>query len=380
MVVKPKPDASDYCVIDVAADQRLSNFERLSLVGGEELDRALQWIAKQFVSFSHSNRLGTLNTEHVLQAREFYAQWRNDPVSFLGTLGSVSNVKEVELHGLPSGKIVDVNFDHGWTAHHQSVNELRSLFPNSNGVRARMWKHATGARSTIVAVHGWAMGDQRVNGLAFLPGLFYQSNVNIVLVELPYHGRRKLPAAAKKDTVFPSSDLYLTNETVAQAVAELRAVVQLVKNLTDGGPVGMIGMSLGAYLTEITSAFEELSAVIAVVPLVDMAEVAWEVLTRTETFSGLATAGIEFQTFRDIFSVHAPLGCPRKVARESALILAGLGDHVVPSRQPKLLWDFWKRPNLIWFSGGHSAQVSSAKAFPEILKFLSDRGFADPIG
>ncbi len=377
-VLKPRESPSDFCVVETKPERRLSNFERLTITGGDELNRALQWMTKQFSSFSGAQKLDELQPQHFHRARAFYSKFDQDPASFFSPPGSAPEVKKTLVHGLPDGEIVDLEFASPYIPQADEMGPIFSVYKEAHRVHARMWRHSGPATSTIIAIHGWAMGDQRINSLAFLPGLFYRAGANIVIVELPYHGRRKPTDFPSSRFVFPGSDIFLTNESMGQIISELRAL-KLHLEKEGATNIGAIGMSLGAYIAELWAGLDELAFVVPIVPLVSMAEVAWDILTRMPGFNELEKAGITSEGMKEVFRVHSPLTYPRKIDPSRVLIVAGIGDKIVPARQPKLLWDHWKRPKLVWFSGGHSAQVSSSKAFNDIIGFLSGHGFVNRV-
>ena len=75
-----------------------------------------------------------------------------------------------------------------------------------------------------------------------------------------------------------------------------------------------------------------------------------------------------------------PVALQDLAGKKRAFIVTGIGDKLLPPRQAKLLWDHWKRPKISWLTGGHGAHIQRARAFDEILGFLTGLGCAGPIG
>lgn len=377
---KDTPEPADFCIVDSSPENRLSQFERLTLTGGAELDRALAWISKQFGSFSYQHRLETLDVERFFDAARFYTDpshihdWSKTPSRYFVKPEQVPVVRETTFHGLSDGEVVDLSFKSTYQPQNAAFHEEYSTCLANQTVFARMWRHHGVARPTIIAIHGWTMGDQRVNSLAFMPGFFYQLGFDVALIELPYHGRRRPKTGADLNGfLFPSIDVVRTNEAMAQVISDLRNL-SLYLQSRGVREVGCMGMSLGAYVGSLWAALDKVAFCIPIVPMVSMAEVAWEIITRDPSFVALREAGLSLDLLHDIYKVHCPLSYAPQTEKNRVLIIAGIGDKIVPPRQPRLLWEHWKRPHLLWFRGGHVAQFKRSKAFSEVVQFFDGLG------
>lgn len=366
-------EPEDYCVLTGQSDKRLSNFERLTLVGGAELDKAVSWISKQFENFSTESGLQSIKPELLKEAINFYSRYADNPAEFYGPPPPApSDVQETVLHVLPAGQVTDLEFSSAWKPRFPDFS-APSYESSMRKVHARYWKHDTAPKATIIAVHGWMMGDQRINSLAFLPGLFYREGYDMLLLELPFHGRRK----SEGKFLFPSGDFVLTNEVMGEVISNLRQLHALVRSRqSENTPIGPVGMSLGAYCSALWASLDHLDFVIPIVPLASMAELVWDIIGNRPEFKAIIDAGIDLKTLETIYKIHSPLSLKPATPIDNQFIVAGLGDKIVPSRQPKLLWDHWKRPKMYWFSGGHVAQFQGEKAFRQILDFLESRTVA----
>lgn len=369
-------EPADYCPLGAAPEHRLSQFERLTLTGGRDLEKALAFIARQIAGFSfHDFTLPALQEIPARSAWYREGEFRRSPAYFFTPPGRPS-VRETLVHGLRDGAILDLSFPSEYRSRHP---QTLPMVPENEVVHARLWQHRDPAPATVVALHGWTMGDQRLNSLAFLPGIFYRLGLDVVLVELPFHGRRR-PAVSSAEGlngfVFPSPDIVRTNEALGQAISDLRAL-RLHLEARGAREVGWMGMSLGAYVGALWSGLDESAFAVPIVPLVSMAEVAWDMITRSPAFTE-APPDFDVELLRDAFAVHCPLSYPARLPRERALLIAGIGDQIVPSRQPKLLWDHWRRPRIQWLSGGHEALFQRSRAFIQVVRFFEDLGYLAP--
>ena len=368
--------SSDFCIVDTPRERRLSHVERLTLVGGAELARAIERMSRQLSQRPALSAFENLDTLDLFLARSFYYanHYREQPHRFFPHPPPPQDVRETRIHGLGDGEIIDLEFTSGYVPQHPAFLATYAREEENQTVHARMWRHHTAARSTIIAVHGWSMGDQRANSLAFLPGLFYQFGIDILLVELPYHGHRR-PAAVTSKFLFPGTDLLRTNEGIGQVISDLR---QLRMHLERSGAVniGSMGLSLGGYCTSLWTALDSLAFSVPIVPLVSMADLGWSFLRERHSAEVLRKVGLTRSALRDVFAVHSPLSYPPVRDPESILLVGARHDTVIPPAHLKALWHHWGEPPIVWRNGGHDAHCRDQEAFDTIVRFLSRRGFA----
>lgn len=366
-----KDHIADYCVITESPEHRLSQFERLTLVGGEDLEKALAWISKQFANFSYQDRFAEIDVLHFINAVDFYSRWNDTPEKFFKRPRAKPVVKETVLHGLADGEIADLNYRSAYRVHNPDFEPEFKRYTNNCNTHARHWRHNKQARSVMIAVHGWHMGDQRLNALAFLPGYFYSLGMDVVMFELPYHGRRA--AGKNQGEFFPSANAVRTNEGMGQVISDLRELRSYLK-AQGYKTIGCTGMSLGGYSSILWSSLDKLDFCIPIVPMVSMAEMAYEVIERSPHFAEYLKAGVSINLLKHLYHVHSPLNFKPKVARDRRFIIAGLGDEITSPRHAHMLWEHWDRPRIFWLQGGHAAQFKDVKVFYEIRSFLSEIG------
>ena len=142
-VFKKGEDPADFCFINPDPSHRLSHFERLTLTGGEELEKALSWIARQFVSFSLEREIGTLSKVAFDEAHRFYAspELIAEPRTFFTPPNASPLVRETVIHGLKGGEIVDLEFRSGYRAQFPGYAEEYASIKANQSVHARLWRH-----------------------------------------------------------------------------------------------------------------------------------------------------------------------------------------------------------------------------------------------
>lgn len=359
-----------------------SFWENLTLSDSSEIARALKLIARRFAqlvftreSIDHS--LG----DGILETMAFYE--RLDPSApqlFYPRPACVPKVCVSYPHALSAGEVFDITFRSDFTPLYDPFRAEFAGYEENRTAHARIWKHAPGtSKGCVIAIHGWFMGDQRINALALVPGFFFRLGLDVVVFELPYHGRRAPGGSDNSVALFPSMHVARTNEAVAQAIHDLRALRWWL-NEQYGLPVGVAGMSLGGYMAALWASLDELAFVVPMVPMVSMDELGWRVV---EDIKSKACASeldfwntIDRTRLAQIFAIHSPLRYRPRVPKERRMIIAGTGDDIVPAEQPQALWAHWDKPRMHWFTGGHLSELSGSSAFQEVHRFLHDLDLA----
>jgi pimeloyl-ACP methyl ester carboxylesterase len=358
----------------------LSKFEALTIAGGAELEKALSWVAdkiERFVSFDH---VYDFNTDRLKNWLGFYSQKKfiQKPEKFFTPRKKIPLVKEKLIHKLEDGAVLDISYKSNYKVKCEEYREEFESYKENRTVHARMWRHDSGAKATMIALHGWTMDDQRLTALAFLPGYFYRLGLDVVLIELPFHGRRLCKDSAGKRISFPAPHIARTNEGMGQAISDLR---RLKNYLSSKGQerVGCIGMSLGGYIASLWASLDPLDFCIPIVPVADLGELAWDVGSNRKEFEALKEAGLTLDDLRKVYRIHSPLTHQRKMGINRTMIIAGLADHIVPPKHPKMLWEHWGQPEAHWLSGGHLVHLRENKAIRKIADFLIRLGFGNRV-
>ncbi len=63
------------------------------------------------------------------------------------------------------------------------------------------------------------------------------------------------------------------------------------------------------------------------------------------------------------------------MARDRLFVIAGKGDRITPPEQAEALAAHWNR-EILWFDGGHLAQLGRADALRTLRRQLGTLGFA----
>jgi pimeloyl-ACP methyl ester carboxylesterase len=220
----------------------------------------------------------------------------------------------------------------------------------------------------MVCIHGWGGGVLWLEERAFAVDYWLRQGFDVVLFDLPYHGRR-LPAGRARGALFPSQHVVRTNEAFAQAVWDLRALRAWFA--ARGQVTGALGMSLGGYTTALWASVDrELAFAVPWIPAVDMADLMWRHGESSPARRRAQAAGVDNELLRDAFRVAAPTTRAPQIAPARRMIVAGRADWITPPDQAERLWRHWDECEIHWFPGGHLAQVGRADALRAVRRRL----------
>jgi hypothetical protein len=235
--------------------------------------------------------------------------------------------------------------------------------------------HPAGDRPGVAAIclHGFGAAAPAINHRIFTLDRMRAVGLDVVLLDLPLHGRRAGGLAGATPT-FPSADLALTNECVAQAVWDVRALAAALR--AEGATaVGLIGYSLGGYVAALVASLEPtLDFVAAWAPPTSMAELMWQHGAGTPVRHRAARSGVDLELLAAALAPHAPTRRPPKLPPDRLAIAAGSIDPITPPVQAERLAAHWGVAPT-WLGGGHLAPLAGG-AFAALAEQLRRLGLA----
>jgi pimeloyl-ACP methyl ester carboxylesterase len=359
-----------------AVPQVVSPVERLLAGFGARFD---DWMVRRWMrGDARAAGVDPALRAHLERAHDFYTNpvFLTDPATFFAPAPAPGRTREKRIGELRAGACVDVAFPSGFDPVYAPARADFARFPENRIVRARWWRHAGRGRPTAICLHGYASGFPVVDALAFGARRLYRAGLDVLLYTLPFHGRRRPRGAAKSGEGFFGPDAARTNEAFAQIVFDVRTLMRHVER-RGGGPIGVFGMSLGAYAAALLAALEpRLAFAIAMIPVASITDLVWgEPLHRFRREEAEAH-GLTLDRFRALWRVHAPLERAPVVPRERRFVIGALGDRICPPGHAHALWSHWERPRVHWYPGGHLAQFRRGRALAGVRRFLGDLGLA----
>lgn len=253
--------------------------------------------------------------------------------------------------------------------------------PENDWMPLQHWVHDRGAPATLIALHGFTMGDPRTDAAVLMVAEWFRLGLDVVLVTLPFHGSRAPRDARFSGQLFGSWHVGRLNEAVRQSVHDVQRVIAWLRGRS-AAPVGVIGVSLGGYVTALLAELDrDLAFVIPIAAPVHLGTLP-SVLFAQSRHAKRTPPPLTFDEMVIAYRLHCPLSYPLTMPRERALIIAGCGDCIVPPEQPTALWHHWEQPPIHWYSGSHVAPFRRPTIFGagvehlRCIGILADRGRA----
>src|SRR5262249_35963507 len=215
-------------------------------------------------------------------------------------------MRETARERLLAGAVVDLSWESAYEPLFAPISEEYLGYVENRTAHARHLRHDRPA-PTIICLHGWGGGAYWLEERAFAARWFYRCGFDVVVATLPFHGLRTPRQVRLSGTLFPTANVFRTNEAFAQALTDLRGLCAWLR--ARGAPqVGFMGQSLGGYTTALVSSVERsVDFAIPMIPAVSFADLLWDPGKGTRGRKRAETAGITKQMLTDFFRVHCPL-------------------------------------------------------------------------
>ncbi|MGI9576864.1 MAG: alpha/beta hydrolase family protein [Microthrixaceae bacterium] len=248
-----------------------------------------------------------------------------------------------------------------------------SGFESNRTASAWVLRHDDRPRPWLVVIHGFGMGTPFIDQMAFrVKHLHEELGINIAGVTLPAHGsRRPSPLSGEQ---FLNFDLMHAVHGLAQAVWDIRRLLTWVRQ-QDATRLGVMGVSLGGYMTAMTAAFErDLDLVLAGIPVIDFVDMFKHHSPRHVHMRAIEHNVLD-GTATTVLSVVTPESLGVATKQSARAIYAGMGDRLAPPEQARRLWEHWDHPEICWYPGNHVGFMWAEKAQRFTDERLEDRGF-----
>lgn len=268
-----------------------------------------------------------------------------------------------------------------WTYEHLSFESEFAPRPDEPGavrwgrgdtVHGSALRHGDGTEHPwIVLLHGYGMGYAGMDLVGFKANhLHHDLGLNVAIPAMPRHGPRR----HHHEDSLASLDIVQTVHNLTQAVWDVRRLVRWIRGTT-GQPVGVMGLSLGGYMTSMVSSLEDVDIAIAGIPVVELSMLihnhAPRPVRRRAERHGLFGAGAH-----TAMGLSSPLTMDPRVPTDRRFIFAALGDRMTTPEQADVLWEHWGRPPIHWYHGGHIGFIWLSAVQRFIDDALVETGFA----
>lgn len=208
-------------------------------------------------------------------------------------------------------------------------------------------------RRAIIYVHGWLEPGPWVEEASLLPALYDELRVDVLHVQLPFHGSRNPKSALFHGEFFWSADLVRSIEAVRQSVIDVRTLIGWLRS-RGYVEVGVTGLSLGGAITMLLGCLESppdyIVPIIAHLMLgeaVEDAPILWRMRDDLDRF------GIDKEERRRLFTRLGLEGLRPTLKASRQLWIPARDDQYLTAPLVTKQWEAWGRPPIHWIPGGH---------------------------
>jgi hypothetical protein len=231
------------------------------------------------------------------------------------------------------------------------------------------------SRAALILVHG-----HRMRSLAMLEWFAIPAarlGLDIYYLTLPYHMRRA-PAGTWSGQLSLNSSVEGSLLAFRQGVMDVRALISWIMQ-ERGTPVGLAGMSLGAYTCCMTAVVDERpQALVSILGGGSLAQIHWDGYQMGRPKEQLLAGGVTGARLEQYWQILGPGYWQPKLPKERILMLAGKYDPIVTPGNVKKLWRAWDQPAIRWYPCGHGTiALYYREGVREIMHFLRNSLLAE---
>jgi pimeloyl-ACP methyl ester carboxylesterase len=241
-------------------------------------------------------------------------------------------------------------------------------------VLARIIRPRQGTRRrALIYVHGWLEPGPWIEEASLLPALYDELRVDVLHVQLPFHGSRNPKSALFHGEFYWSADLVRSLEAVRQSVIDVRTLIGWLRS-RGYVEVGVTGLSLGGAITMLLGCLESppdyIVPIIAHLMLgeaIEEAPILWRMREDLDRF------GIDRAERKRLFDKLGLEKLRPLVPIERQLWVPARDDQYLTAPLVTKQWEAWGKPPIHWISGGHmTIPLSMVSIVSRIGQFVSD--------
>jgi pimeloyl-ACP methyl ester carboxylesterase len=229
-----------------------------------------------------------------------------------------------------------------------------AAYSESHTVCGRRYRPFMGeSRATILFLHGWTGGTYRWEEPTLISWLCQDCGFTVLALVHPYHGQRTPAQARFSGEFFISSDAVRMIEACRQAAIDARTALTWL--LDDGTqPVGVAGISLGAYITYlILAADDRPSFAIPMLGHGDLIDGPGDSALAKNVKKGYRAQGLSPRTLLPLTRSLTAREMQPRLAPERIMPINGLYDAISTADKAQRLFEAWGIPDAVWLESGH---------------------------
>ncbi|HDR4587791.1 TPA: alpha/beta hydrolase [Bacillus cytotoxicus] len=284
------------------------------------------------------------------------------------------------LEDFYQGKITDMEFDLKNSDHigyktglFTYKSHLQSDYVKNDTVTGEAYVTKNDAAPNIIFVHGWRMeSNERVKNI--FHDRILELGWNMYYFTLPFHFDREPEDSLYSGEFMISADIQRTVYSTQQAVVDLRTLINWIKE-NKKGPVVLIGISLGGFITNLTALVEpKIDVLISIFYANRLSYSIWNTNPGKYIKADLKQHGVTYEELIKYWKITEPSQALPKVKKENILLIAAKQDEYVHFEDTEYLWSSWDKPTRYIYNCGHAGIVLKRKKIgTDALNFIRKR-------
>lgn len=231
---------------------------------------------------------------------------------------------------------------------------IKSEYTVNNLVKCEFNENENRTKANVIVINGWRSDSIKgVSDLFLKP--FCERGFNIYFYSLPYHLHR-VPGGSYNGEYFISADIERTIWSVKQAVADVKNLMQWIKN-NRTGKIILAGVSLGGYITNLVAAQEEADFLLSVFYANNLAYTLWNSFSGKYIKEDFIKNNFQYEKLKEAWKIIEPDRFKPIIARDNILLMSGKYDVLVPFEDSTSLWEAWGKPERKVYPFGHAGIV-----------------------
>ncbi|WP_336974568.1 alpha/beta hydrolase [Bacillus thuringiensis] len=275
---------------------------------------------------------------------------------------------------------VDIQFNMGaWdnpnykTGKFKYESSIKSGIPCNDTVTGEAFINKDEYSPNVILVHGWRMDSTNK-----LKNIFQQKMVdlgwNMYYFSMPYHFDREPEASLYSGEYMISANVERTVEASQQAVADLRALIHWIKE-NKKGPVILIGISLGGFITNLTTLVEpQIDVLVSIFYANRLSYSIWKTNPGKYIKKDLQEHGVTYEDLINHWKITDPSQSVPVMNKDNILLISAKNDQYVHIEDTDYLWEAWEKPARYVYNGGHAGIVLNRnKIATDTIQFIRKR-------
>jgi hypothetical protein len=282
---------------------------------------------------------------------------------------------ETETKRSRFGDHAHVRFESGYAPHPGEPGRERwQGYQANRTAHVRLLEHPGPPRPWLVCIPGYRMGQVAVDFMGFRTRWLHRTlGLNVAIPVMPLHGPRR--AGRRGGDGWFSGELLDTVHAQAQAIWDLRRLVDWLRHHKHAPNVGAYGVSLGAHTAALLAAHDaELACVIAGIPASDLVRLLRTHVPEVVVRAAERLGHLSLDSAARALRVVSPLAVRPLVPREHRYLYAGVADRLASPEHALDLWRHWEEPRLAWYQGSHISFLWERSVTALLREALVDSG------